>query len=69
MENICKKNDIAETAARQLLESWPQSLKARLRKTIAEGATAESIIERVIRLEGGQRTLTVLALEQFFASE
>lgn len=69
MEDICKGNEVVETATRLLLESLPASLKTTLREALAAGASKEDIIERVLRQTGGQRTLTVLAIEQFFESE
>lgn len=69
MEDICKGDEVVETATRLLLDSLPASLKNNLRNALAAGATKEAIIERVLRQTGGQRTLTVLVIEQFFDSE
>jgi hypothetical protein len=69
MNDICNGNEMVETAANLLRESLPASLKEIIREAIAAGATKKDIIERVLRLNGGQRTLTVLAIEEFFNSE
>lgn len=68
MENVCKGDEVVETATRLLLDSLPASLKARLREAVAAGATKEAIIERVLCQTKGQRTLIVLAIEEFLAS-
>lgn len=69
MEVICKGDEVVGTATRLLLESLPASLKTQLKEALAAGASKQAILERVLRQTGGQRTLTVLAIEEFFAKE
>lgn len=69
MEDICKGDEVVETATRLLLDSLPASLKTNLRNALAAGATKEAILQRVLHQTGGQRTLTVLAIEEFFDRE
>ncbi len=65
MREICKPDELAAIATRLLRESLPDSLKAALRDALAAGATKPAIYARVLRQAGGQRTLTVLAIEEF----
>lgn len=61
-------DEIERMAEHVLCEAMPDALKAAIDAALAKGARHDEILRRVRAAEGGERTLTVLAVEAYLGA-